>query len=150
MGTRADFYVGVGPNAEWLGSLAMDGYRIDEADADTSGLPPRHRADAATCWAVKSATDEATYRAAVATLLNINDDATTPEQGWPWPWNDSRTTDYAYCFEGNKTVPYSWGRPLPEDRDSEQELPERADWPDMSARSNFTLGPRSGVIVVGA
>lgn len=26
MGTRADFYVGKGPNAEWLGSTAMDGY----------------------------------------------------------------------------------------------------------------------------
>lgn len=26
MGTRADFYVGTGANAEWLGSIAYDGH----------------------------------------------------------------------------------------------------------------------------
>jgi len=26
MGTRADFYVGIGPEAEWVGSIAYDGY----------------------------------------------------------------------------------------------------------------------------
>jgi hypothetical protein len=26
MGTRADFYVGRGKDAEWLGSVAFDGY----------------------------------------------------------------------------------------------------------------------------
>jgi len=26
MGTRADFYVGMGKDAEWLGSVAWDGY----------------------------------------------------------------------------------------------------------------------------
>ncbi len=26
MGTRADFYIGRGPTAEWIGSLPLDGY----------------------------------------------------------------------------------------------------------------------------
>lgn len=26
MGTKADFYVGIGPKSEWLGSISFDGY----------------------------------------------------------------------------------------------------------------------------
>lgn len=34
MGTRADFYIGRGPDAEWLGSVAWDGYEWDAEDSD--------------------------------------------------------------------------------------------------------------------
>ena len=81
MGTRADFYVGRGEQAEWLGSIGWDGY--------PSGIPDT----------VLNAHHEAAYRAAVAAFFATRDDVTLPEQGWPWPWNDSRITDYAYAFD---------------------------------------------------
>ena len=43
MGTRADFYLGEGSAAEWLGSVAWDGYDVTEADdglAHTLRLSP--------------------------------------------------------------------------------------------------------------
>jgi len=92
MGTRADFYVGTGSQAEWLGSLAMDGYRIDEMEE--GGKTPDYKA----CWEIKTAKTEVDYRTAVAALLAINDDATLPAHGWPWPWDNSNTTDYVYAF----------------------------------------------------
>jgi len=131
MGTRADFYVGTGPDAEWLGSLAFDGYRIDE-------MEERHAdktADNAECWAIKTATAEQAYRDAVAKLLKLNDDATTPDQGWPWPWENSHTTDYAYAFVDGACKSFPWGK--------------GAEWPDMTDRKNTTFGKRSGLIVVG-
>jgi hypothetical protein len=130
MGTRADFYVGTGADAEWLGSLAFDGYRIDE-------MEEKHAkgGDNLACWQIKTAKSENEFREAVATLLAINDDATLPEQGWPWPWNDSATTDYTYAFADGSCKTFSWGR--------------GASWPDMSQRKNVTFGPRSGVIVIG-
>lgn len=133
MGTRADFYVGTGPTAEWLGSLAWDGNRIDGASKPELG--ERYYDDSAACWAIKSAANEAEYRAAVSRLLSLNDDATLPAQGWPWPWENSHTTDYAYAFVDGACKTFPWGKGV--------------EWPDMSDRSNFTLGKRSGVIVVG-
>jgi hypothetical protein len=131
MGTRADFYVGTGPDAEWLGSLAFDGYRIDEIKAGDANKS----ADNMACWQIKSATTDEGFREAVAALLKVNDDATLPAQVWPWPWNDSHTTDYAYAFADGGTKTFPWG--------------EGAEWPDMSKRQNITLGKRSGVIVLG-
>jgi hypothetical protein len=132
MGTRADFYVGTGPEAEWLGSIAFDGYRIDDMQEKHADKNP----DNAACWAIKTATTEGDYRAAVVTLLSINDDATTPDQGWPWPWEDSHTTDYAYAFVDGACKPFPWGR--------------GAEWPNMKDRQKVTFGPRSGVLVFGA
>ena len=116
MGTRADFYVGIGKDAEWLGSVAFDGYEWEE-DGDSR---------------IAKATTEKEYRAAVAEMLGSRDDATLPEMGWPWPWNDSNTTDYAYAFK-NGTV---------------KAITEDVEWPDMSAIRKPTIGVRSGLIVV--
>lgn len=133
MGTRADFYVGRGLGAEWLGSIAWDGHP-DSIDATVIG-----------------AGSETEFRSAVADFLASRDDATLPDQGWPWPWSDSRTTDYAYAFDGKVMASrfgHKWfdvGEPEPE-----SDSPESAVFPDMSERSRFTLGPRSGVIVFGA
>jgi hypothetical protein len=140
MGTRADFYSGKGKDAEWLGSIAWDGYETsDEIDA---------------------ATTEADYRGAVSSFLASRDDATLPEQGWPWPWNDSGTTDCSYWFFDGKVweaVGYPRERyvargTMPESEDEQEALIAKGDlveFPDMSERKNVTLGPRSGVIVVG-
>lgn len=127
MGTRADFYVGHGPEAEWLGSVAMDGYEWHEK--------PAHP--------ISSATTPDDFRAAVAAELAPREDATLPAQGWPWPWEDSRTTDYAYVFDGGSVHVYCFGRPA-----SEDSAEKRTDWPDMTARQRVTLGERSGLFVV--
>jgi len=82
MGTRADFYVGRGESAEWIGSIAWDG--------DEDGFPAE---------ALKAA-DETSFRAAVAKLASSTDAGfTEPKQGWPWPWDTSHTTDYAYAWD---------------------------------------------------
>src|SRR5258708_6284064 len=78
MGTRADFYAGKGKSAEWLGSIAWDGQEI-------AGY-------------IRAAKTEKNYRKAVEVFLASRDDATLPAQGWPWPWNDSGTTDCSYWF----------------------------------------------------
>lgn len=142
MGTRADFYLGRGPNAEWLGSIAWDGYP-DGIDVD-----------------VLRSTSEAVYRANVTRFLGERDDSTLPEQGWPWPWNDSGTTDYAYALDDG-AVRATGGRfwfkvdPAAEyfgEYDADEEpIADGAPvvFPDMSERKNVRLDKGSGVIVIG-
>lgn len=132
MGTRSDYYVGRGEQAEWLGSKAWDGY--------PSGVPD----------SLLQAKDEESYRQAVATHIAEGDDGTTPDQGWPWPWNDSRTTDYAYAFEGGQVwaspFGYGWFK-------ADGPEPEESDWPkskevfpDMSERKDIAWDKRSGLL----
>lgn len=133
MGTRADFYVGKGKNAEWIGSVAWDGYEWGKRITDNDGD------------AITNATTEQEYRGAVVSMLKNRDNGTTVEMGWPWPWDDSKTTDCAYCFVDGKVEAFSWGCNW-NNENIEQ------DWPDMSsadcpapAGSN-----RSGIILVSA
>lgn len=132
MGTRADFYVGKGVDAEWIGSVAWDGNewgeRIESSDPD----------------AITGASTEEEYRAAVGALLKERSDGTTPDTGWPWPWGDSKTTDCSYCFVDGKVEPFSWGEPW----NSEGDAP---DWPDFSDRDHSAKAgsDRSGLIMVG-
>lgn len=135
MGTRADFYVGKGKTAEWLGSIGWDGYPYGVADA------------------VTKAVDEEAFRSAVKAFFETRDDVTLPEHGWPWPWNDSATTDYSYWYADGKTWGSNFGRAFfacdqaePEDA-SDFDAPEM---PDMSTAKNVAFDKRSGVIVIGA
>lgn len=131
MGTRADFYVGRGKDAEWLGSIAWDGYDIPENIQECQG--------------------EETYREDVKDFLTSRDDATFPEQGWPWPWEDSNTTDYAYAYDDKKVYKNCFGRGWlevhEEETDEYLDAHGRTEFPDMSEVQNVTLGQRSGVIV---
>lgn len=133
MGTRVDFYVGRGLQAEWLGSYPYDGY--------PEGIPE----------SLREAKTEAEYRGAVARYLAENADAATlPAAGWPWPWDDSRTTDYAYAFDSGRVYGSRFGRAWfdaskPEPDDSAKDA---AVFPDMRARKAVTLGPKSGLIVL--
>ena len=133
MGTRCDFYVGRGEQAEWLGSYPFDGYPDGVNDS------------------ILDATDEAAYRAAVAEKMK-DARATTPDMGWPWPWNDSRTTDYAYAFEDSKVhcsrFGCEWFDPRKEPKETAEEDEKKAVFPNMEAVKNVTLGSRSGLIVV--
>jgi hypothetical protein len=84
MGTRADFFVGIGPTAEWIGSVSYNGW----SDMNGAGVEPL------------SSTSEAAFRAAVEHVLSTwHPPVTRPEEGWPWPWEDFRTTDYAYAWD---------------------------------------------------
>jgi hypothetical protein len=132
MGTRADFYVGRGESAEWLGSIAHDGY--------PDGHPE----------VLLELRDETAFRQAVTKIL-VEDEAskghaTTPEMGWPWPWDDSSTTDYAYAFEEGAVRVFCFGRP--EGAAEAAERAPKAAFPDMSARKAVTYGPRSGLIIL--
>lgn len=93
MGTRADFYIGIGPAAEWLGSISMDGY------------PDGHPEPLFACLSADA------FRADVIEMFKEAGLHTRPEEGWPWPWNDSRTTDYAYAWvEGRGVLLSNFGR----------------------------------------
>jgi hypothetical protein len=145
MGTRADFYVGRGKDAEWLGSIAMDGYPSGLSDEDSmQKRAPRSRQ-------LLASTTEQGWRDEVAAFLARREDATRPADGWPWPWDNSGTTDYAYAFDAGKVWGSCFGGewfdpllPEPEDDPTEAKVP----FPDMSSRKAVTLGPRSGLIVV--
>ena len=136
MGTRADFYVGRGVNAEWLGSIAWDG--------NPGGIPDE----------IKNAEHGAQFTAAVTAFLLQRDDATQPELGWPWPWMDSRTTDYAYAFDDGKVWASGFGRAwfdanTVQDDETYMDGPKVAVFPNMKDRQRVVLGPRSGLMVLG-
>ena len=140
MGTRADFYVGRGPQAEWLGSIAWDGYPggIDEP--------------------VLLAGNEQQYREHVEAFISGRDDATFPQLGWPWPWEDSGTTDYAYAYDDGRVWGSCFGSPWfiateePQPAEDEDEADygpgPNAIFPDMTARKNVSHDRRSGLLYV--
>jgi len=133
MGTRADFYVGRGEKAEWLGSIAWDGY--------PDGIDPK---------LLKSETEE-DYRYNLKQFFEEREDVTLPENGWPWPWEDSRTTDYAYAFDVGKVwascFGNKWFNPLK--KEPKHKEVKEAVFPNMKSIQKVTLGKRSGVIVMG-
>lgn len=126
MGTRADFYVGRGEHAEWIGSIAMDGY--------PEGIPA----------SAMVASSEAEFRTAVTKILNDCDHATIPEQGWPWPWTDSATTNYAYAWDDTQVWVSHFGSYW---SPGESKV---AVFPDMSAIQKVAYGARSGVIILNS
>ncbi len=139
MGTRSDYWIGRGLEAEWLGSLGWDGH--------PESVDP----------AVLKATDEQSFRAAVKSMLTESDDGTTPEMGWAWPWADSCLTDYAYAFDNGRVWASCFGHTWFDPNESREEDEENGDcrgpreavFPNMTSKKNVTLGPRSGLIVFG-
>ncbi len=153
MGTRADFYLGKGKDAEWLGSIAWDGYR--------DGICPQ----------VLQCQSPEAFRHAVNDFLGKREDGTFPKDGWPWPWNNSRTSDCAYFHFDGRTWEvvcdftqgdYDTRRHLyapcdqEELNDEDEGYAERiaalveVEYPDMTDKKKITMGPRSGLIVIGA
>lgn len=135
MGTRADFYVGFGAGAVWLGSIAWDGY--------PEGIPDD----------ILEADTEKAYRDRVSRFLDERKDGTKPEQGWPWPWENSLTTDYAYAFETDAVMVACFGRgwnPATIDEEDWLERPDEKNcvFPDMTHIQDVTLGARSGMIIM--
>jgi hypothetical protein len=139
MGTRADFYLGKNKDAQWLGSIAWDGYR--------DGIPD----------AILLSQHETDFRLHVKDFIASRDDGTKPEMGWPWPWETSETTDCSYWFFDDQVweehqdhyCPVTDSYPETDKAyESRAKGRERIDYPDMSKLKNVTLGPRSGVIVM--
>lgn len=168
MGTRADFYVGPIDKLEWLGSTAWDGYpdgvfqnrpwwKIVTSDYVHGDLPVFPY-------------DELEWRAAVVRRLDVREDGTIPKMGWPWPWADSRTTDYAYTFDGNNVLGSCFGGPwfivaigMPHtedecddiencdaDHDENRDGLGRPSFPDMTERQNVAWDRRSGLMFIQA
>lgn len=125
MGTRADFYVGKN-ELEWLGSIAWDGY--------PSGIRE-----------VIEVASEEVYRAAIEEHMMTRDDWTSPDMGWPWPWNNSFTSDCGYTFFD--------GRVWMERNDVWNPAsflidPVEVDFPDMSDRKNLAMGTKRDSIMI--
>lgn len=136
MGTRADFYIKEDKEWEWLGSVGWDGYEWHEDKNNPLIL---------------SKTKEL-FKNAVKFIELHRDDFTLPEQGWPWPWNDSTLTDYSYVFENGKVDVYIFGElVIGYDDELEEDITTetKSEFPDMSEIQNVTLGKRSGVIIIG-
>jgi hypothetical protein len=137
MGTRADFYVGRGEQAEWLGSIAWDGY--------PNGIDKQ----------ILGCQSPEAFRHAVTSFLAKRKDKTLPEQGWPWPWQMSSTTDFAYAIDAGLVYASCFGGPWFECTDPDTAVPDddkgdKAVFPDMSkAKQREKLGPHSGVIIIG-
>lgn len=162
MGTRADFYVGRGKQAEWIGSIAWNGYpegiclTLSEKEKVAGlNLPMSKRAEFPVGVHLFDAKTEAEFRARVTQFFANREDATLPEQGWPWPWDDSQLTDYSYAFDGGKVwasnFGYGWFDPSTggyEERCSKKTGERKsAIFPDMSKIKDVTLSERSGLIV---
>jgi hypothetical protein len=134
MANKADFYIGRGPMAEWVGSIQWDGYR--------DGLPRT----------VLEAETEEEYRAAVASFLKGRADSVTPEKGWPWPWEDSRGTNYAYAFDEGEVWGSCHGSSWWKARKKEPEHTSLkrgiARFPDMSLVKKMTSSPDGGGILI--
>ncbi len=98
--------------------------------------------------------DEEQWRQCISDELGRRDDATKPDEGWPWPWDDSQTTDYAYAFDGGKVWGSCFGHAWFEiDRSSERYGEPDSDledgkvvFPDMSERKNVRYDNASGAI----
>lgn len=136
MGTRSDFYVKKEKQMEWIASKSFDGYP-DGIDKHV----------------LESKTEEE-YRENLNFFFTGKDDVTLPEDGWPWPWNDSNTTNYAYIFENGKVMASYYGGilfdPLIKQEEDENEDQEgvKFDFPDMSDVKNVAFGKRSGMTIV--
>jgi len=146
MGTRADFYIRTVDGLDWQGSVAWDGYDVDEMKQEHVAKSARNKS----CWDVKAATTEQEFRAALQSYFSHRDDVTLPAMGWPWPWEDSSMTDMAYVFDGDKVLRFSWGKGIVDGDDEAEGAEPEGGWPNMTDKQNVTMGQRSGLIAVGS
>lgn len=101
MGTRGDFYImDHDGSMEWLGSVSQDGGIFNiPTDVLISG-------------------DQTMYEEKVEEYLRNrfkNGIIKSIDSGWPWPWADSRLTDYTYIFHvctSKVLVCIAGGRPM--------------------------------------
>jgi hypothetical protein len=90
MSTHADFYIGRGLDAEWIGSMHFDGY--------PQGMPAR----------LLQSVDSVHYRALVEAIIEKGNGYTV-SNGWPWPWENSRETEFAYAYDDGVVYVSNYG-----------------------------------------
>lgn len=132
--TRADFYVGRGLKARWVGSIAFDGY-------------PGERTREV--MLSESARD---FRSNVRRLRKDDGgDYTDQSMGWPWPWRDSSRTDYAYAWDRGRVYVCCFGGPWFAVTQAivNGAFPSDAEFPEMDTSSAAPVGSdRSGSLVL--
>ncbi len=168
MGTRADFYIGKGKNAKWVGSVAYNGYpsvikpshREKKYDKDLGKVFDTQKLDEWVGSHLFESKTEKEFLDRLDLLFKNRNDFTTPDMGWPWPWPNSSVTDYTYHFVDGKVYVSEYGRgwidtskyiddlKKLDSLDFNQE--EIQEYPDMSSVENFVKpgDPRSGCFVV--
>lgn len=152
MGTRADFYIGRGENAEWLGSIAWDGdpwptpsnpeWREYTLLSPVEQVEAMERGDRPTAYVIPdgehpllAATTVDEARAAMHWVIDGRDDGTPAASGWPWPWEDSQTTDYAYAYEDGEVYVSNYGSAWYQPHKGE-DCPSDAAWEAVEAADN--------------
>ncbi len=93
MGTRADFYLERDDKRlMWIGSKAHDGSPWNIPTDVLIQINPVMFEELVTDF-----------------LLNHRDDSIIRQEGerWPWPWSDSRITDFSYIFMNNRVLAWS-------------------------------------------
>jgi len=79
--TKADFYIGNGIAANWIGSIYSDGY--------PNGIPIQ----------ILICTNPTLFEEEVVEFLHkVKGIVKTDGGKWPWLWPDSQMTDYSYMF----------------------------------------------------
>jgi len=90
MGTRADFYINDDKSMEWVGSIYKDGSPIN--------IPVE----------ILIQTNPVMFEELTVEFLESRDSVIKKDgDAWPWPWADSRMTDYSYIFTMDRVLAYS-------------------------------------------
>lgn len=95
--TKADFYIGVGQDAKWVGSVERDGY--------PDAIPAE----------ILIQINEIMFEELVVEFLQSRRPYSfiaSEGDKWPWLWSDSRMTDYAYIFFHAKVVMSQFGKEM--------------------------------------
>jgi hypothetical protein len=92
MGTRADFYIGVNKPV-WIGSIHQDG--------EPWFIPCKILVQNNATMYEETVVDFLTMKKGI--IESIGDH-------WPWPWEDSRLTDYSYFFSKKYGAVYAYSR----------------------------------------
>lgn len=148
MGTRADFYVGLNPKiSDWIGSIAYDGYPY--GDMKGSKVLTLNMEE------ILLLENLARYKGQVKQMIKKRKDGTSVKMGWPWPWENSHTTDYSYTFHDNQVFVSNWGCEWMTVKDFLNTKKRhkffcrngcKRDFPDMTSIRNVNLGKRSGIM----
>ena len=159
MGTRADFYIGKGEDAEWLGSTAWDGYPsgieilLKEKAPRHEGWPMWHKLGKYPEGKhLFDSQTEKEFKKRLDRYFKYRDYVSRPRDGWPWPWYSSDGTDYTYTFDEGKVWASSFGTawfdPKNEPENGFELKGKTPIFPNMEHVSSFTMGKRSGISII--
>jgi len=119
-----DFYVRSPKSIEWLGSISSDGGVLETICPEITFVTSAHE-----------------FRSELKRIAE-RDDFILPEEGWPWNWPTSASTDFCYVFTKDQVEVYKFGRKRSFTEDDTAVYSSRKDtwFPDMSsAKSTVTL-----------